>query len=116
MERAPPPANRRKLQLSDSVSEQAGEGVRSTHDSVAVKNFSTHFPLLETPYGIQHKTVATYRIAPMTETDFEKVSQQLEETVSKLKTTKDPEERKALLRAMRHLLVEADRLHVDRHS
>ena len=52
----------------------------------------------------------------MTETDFEKVSQQLEETVSKLKTTKDPEERKALLRAMRHLLVEADRLHVDRHS
>ena len=52
----------------------------------------------------------------MTDTEFEKVSQQLEETVSKLKTTKDPEERKGLLRAMRHLLVEADRLNVDKHS
>ena len=52
----------------------------------------------------------------MTDTEFEKVSQQLEETVSKLKTTKDPEERKRLLRAMRHLLVEADRLSVDQRT
>ena len=52
----------------------------------------------------------------MTETNFEKVSQQLADTVLKLRTTKDPEERKALLRAMRHLLVEADRLNVDRRS
>jgi signal recognition particle GTPase len=46
----------------------------------------------------------------MPETDFEKLAQQLEETLSKLKGTKDPDERKALLRAMRLLLVEADRI------
>jgi len=52
----------------------------------------------------------------MPETDFEKLAQQLEETVSKLKLTKDPEERKTLLRKMRRLLVETDRINVDRQS
>jgi hypothetical protein len=46
----------------------------------------------------------------MNDTNFEKVSEQLEETISKLKNAKDPAERKALLTTMRYLLVEADRL------
>jgi hypothetical protein len=49
----------------------------------------------------------------MREPDFEKVAKQLEETLSQLKGTKDPAQRKALLRTMRRLLVEADRLNVD---
>lgn len=52
----------------------------------------------------------------MREPDFEKVSKQLEETLSQLKGTKDPEKRKALLRSMRRLLVEADRLNLDLQS
>ncbi len=61
-------------------------------------------------YGIEQKAVALYRILPMREPDFDKVAMQLEETLSQLKGTKDPEERKSLLRTMRRLLVEADRI------
>jgi hypothetical protein len=59
-------------------------------------------------------TVALYCILPCPKTDFEKLAQQLEETVSKLKLTKDREERTALLRKMRRLLLETDRINVDR--
>jgi hypothetical protein len=52
----------------------------------------------------------------MPEADFQQLAQQLEETVSKLKVTKDPEERKALLREMRRLLAETDCVNVDRQS
>ena len=52
----------------------------------------------------------------MTEPSFEKLAQQLEKTVSKLKVSKDPEERKALLREMRRLLVATDRINTDRKS
>jgi hypothetical protein len=52
----------------------------------------------------------------MTEPDFEKLAQPLEETVSKLKVSKDLEERKALLREMRRLLVATDRINIDRKS
>jgi len=67
-------------------------------------------------YGIEQKAVALYRILPMHEPDFDKVARQLEETLSQLKGTKDPEQRKSLLRTMRRLLVEADRLNVNRQS
>ena len=50
----------------------------------------------------------------MREPDFDKVAMQLEETLSQLKGTKDPEERKSLLRTMRRLLVEADRIVIKR--
>jgi hypothetical protein len=50
----------------------------------------------------------------MTEPDFEKIAQQLEETVAKLKVTKNAEERKTLLREMRRLLAESDRINIDR--
>jgi predicted NAD-dependent protein-ADP-ribosyltransferase YbiA (DUF1768 family) len=49
----------------------------------------------------------------MPEPDFENLAQQLDETVSKLKVTKDPEQRKSLLQTMRRLLVEADRINAD---
>ena len=52
----------------------------------------------------------------MSEPTFEKLAKQLEETVSNLKVAKGPEERKALLRKMRRLLVEIDRINVDRQS
>jgi hypothetical protein len=52
----------------------------------------------------------------MSEPNFEKLAQQLEESVLKLKVAKDPEERKALLREMRRLLVETDRIVLDRQS
>ena len=52
----------------------------------------------------------------MPEPDFETLAQQLEETVSKLKVTKDPEQRKTLLQMMRRLLVEADRMNADWQS
>lgn len=52
----------------------------------------------------------------MAKPDFEKLAQQLEETVSKLKASKDPEERKNLLREMRRLLVATDRINADRKS
>jgi len=52
----------------------------------------------------------------MPEPDFEKLARQLEETLLKLKATKNPDERKALLREMRRLLVETDRINVDRKS
>jgi hypothetical protein len=52
----------------------------------------------------------------MHEPNFEKVAKQLEKTLSQLKETKDPEHRKALLRTMRRLLVEADRINVDLQS
>ncbi len=54
--------------------------------------------------------VAGYCILTMAEPDFANVAQQLEETVAKLKVVEDPEHRKALLREMRRLLVEADRI------
>lgn len=60
--------------------------------------------------------IASYRILPMQEPNFDHVAKQLEETLSKLKGTKDPEQRKLLLRAMRRLLVEADRLNLNRQS
>jgi hypothetical protein len=60
--------------------------------------------------------VALYRIPPMTELDFEKLAQQLEETVAKLKVSKNAEERKTLLREMRRLLVETDRINVNRQA
>jgi hypothetical protein len=46
----------------------------------------------------------------MHEPTFDTVARQLEETLSNLKRTKDPAQRKDLLRAMRRLLVEADRV------
>ncbi|GEM_PF-6509591 len=52
----------------------------------------------------------------MAESDFEKLAQQLEETVSKLKVSKNPDERKNLLREMRRLLAETDRIDRDRQS
>lgn len=61
-------------------------------------------------YGIEQKAVALCRILPMAEPDFDKVSKQLEETLSQLKGVKDPAQRKALLRTMRRLLIEADRI------
>lgn len=69
-------------------------------------------------YGIEHKAVGLYRILllPMHEPDFDKVARQLEETLSQLKGAKDPEQRKSLLRTMRRLLIEADRINVNRQS
>jgi hypothetical protein len=52
----------------------------------------------------------------MREPNFDSVARQLEETLSQLKRTKDPEQRKSLLRTMRRLLVEADRLNLDLQS
>ena len=52
----------------------------------------------------------------MAEPDFDKVARQLEETLSQLKSTKDPEQRKSLLRTMRRLLIEADRINIKRES
>jgi hypothetical protein len=63
-----------------------------------------------------HKAVAIYRILPMREPNFEKLAKQLEDTLSQLKGTKDPEKRKALLRSMRRLLIEADRINLDLQS
>lgn len=42
--------------------------------------------------------------------DFAQVQRDLDETISKLKAARDPEARKRLLRDMRRLLVEADRI------
>ncbi len=67
-------------------------------------------------YGIEQRAVALYRILPMAEPDFDKVSKQLEETLSQLKGTKDPEQRKSLLRTMRRLLVDADRINIKKES
>jgi len=52
----------------------------------------------------------------MQEPNFDHVAKQLEETLSQVKGTRDPEQRKLLLRAMRRLLVEADRLNLNRQS
>lgn len=46
----------------------------------------------------------------MTERDFRQVQQELEEVFSKLKAATRPEMRRALLREMRVLLAEADRI------
>jgi hypothetical protein len=46
----------------------------------------------------------------MTERDFPQVQRDLEEVLSKLKTTLDPNVRKDLLREMRRLLADAERL------
>jgi hypothetical protein len=52
----------------------------------------------------------------MREPDFDKVARQLEETLSQLKGTEDPEQRKSLLRTMRRLLIEADRINIKQES
>jgi hypothetical protein len=44
------------------------------------------------------------------QSDFAEVQRNLEETLSKLKETNDQELRRQLLRKMRSLLVEADRM------
>jgi hypothetical protein len=46
----------------------------------------------------------------MTERDFPQVERELEEVISKLKTTLDPNVRKDLLREMRRLLADAESL------
>lgn len=78
----------------------------------------TQFPLHKNMYGIEHKAVGLYRILllPMHEPDFDKVARQLEETLSQLKGAKDPEQRKSLLRTMRRLLIEADRINIKQES
>ncbi len=63
-------------------------------------------------YGIEQKAVALCRILPMAEPNLDKVAKQLEETLSQLKGTKDPAQRKSLLRTMRRLLIEADRINL----
>jgi hypothetical protein len=52
----------------------------------------------------------------MPEPDFETLAHQLEETVAKLKLSKNPDERRNLLREMRRLLAETDRIDRDRQS
>jgi hypothetical protein len=49
----------------------------------------------------------------MTDRDFRQVEQDLAQAVSKLNGTKDPKLRRELLRELRLLLVEADRLLVE---
>jgi hypothetical protein len=44
------------------------------------------------------------------EREFKEVQRRLEETISELKDTKDPKLRQLLLRDMRRLLAEADRI------
>jgi hypothetical protein len=46
----------------------------------------------------------------MADRDFQQVQRELEEAVSKLKGTKDPQQRRQLLMEMRRLLAEADLL------
>jgi hypothetical protein len=67
-------------------------------------------------YGIEQKAVALCRILPMAEPNLDKVARQLEETLSQLKGTKDPAQRKSLLRTMRRLLIEADRTNLKKES
>ena len=49
----------------------------------------------------------------MTERDFAELEQRLEQAVLKLKRTKDPKSRRDLLRELRLLLVEADRIIIE---
>lgn len=49
----------------------------------------------------------------MTDRDFRQLQDDLEESVSKLKRTDEPQRRRDLLLEMRLLLVEADRLLLD---
>ena len=46
----------------------------------------------------------------MTERDFRQLEEDLEQTVSKLKATKEPQVRRDLLLRTRRLLAEADRI------
>lgn len=70
------------------------------------------FHVQKTLYGTEHyhcKTVSRR----MTDRDFRQLQDDLEESVSKLKRTDEPQRRRDLLLEMRLLLVEADRLLLD---
>jgi hypothetical protein len=88
-------------------------GLRANRTVRVSKGAKFDFHVQKTLYGIEHYHCRTLS-CPMTDRHFRELQDDLEEAVSELKRTDEPQRRRDPLLEMRLLLVEADRLLLDR--